>query len=98
MGRWKASEWCGVAYCWNETRAKGLCATHHKQHTEHGLHTQVVANNEITRLFLQKPTRHITALNKHHRKFAATLPIPKDQQLALTKALNSAARRRGVVK
>ena len=98
MSRWKSTKWCAVAYCSNETRAKGLCATHHKQYTQDGLHTQVVANDEITRQFLQKPTLHITALAKTHRKFAQSLPIPADQQRALTRALNKAAIKRGVVK
>ena len=98
MSRWKSTKWCGVAYCSYETRAKGLCATHYKQYTQDGLHTQVVANDEITRMLLQKPTSHITHLSKRHRLFAQSLPIPAHQQRALTRALNSAARRRGVVK
>ena len=98
MGRWKATKWCGVPYCSNETRANGLCATHHKDYKANGLHTELVANDEITRQHLQKPTRHITALHKIHRKFAASLPVSKTQQLALTRALNNASRQRGVVK
>ena len=98
MGRWKTSEWCGVRYCSNPSKSLGLCANHHKQYTEEGLHTQAVANDEITRLLLQKPTAHITYHSKRHRKFAQSLPIPEDQQRALTRALNNTAIKRGVVK
>ena len=98
MSRWKTSEWCGVSGCFNPNHARGLCANHHKQYKEEGLHTQAVANDEITRLLLHKPAYHITYLSKRHRLFAQSLPIPKHQQLALTKALNATALRRGVVK
>ena len=98
MSRWKTSEWCGVSGCFNPSVARGLCATHYKEHTEEGLHTQAVANDEITRLLLQKPTYHKTHLSRQHRLFAQSLPIPAHQQRALTRALNATALRRGVVK
>ena len=98
MSRWKTSEWCGVSGCSNPSKSLGLCATHHKQYTEEGLHTQAVANDEITRMLLHKPAYHITYLSKRHRLFAQSLPIPADQQRALTRALNATALRRGVVK
>ena len=98
MSRWKTSEWCGVSYCSNPSKSLGLCANHHKQYTEEGLHTQAVANDEITRLLLHKPAYHITYLSKRHKKFAQSLPISKEQQLSLTKALNRTAKNLGVVK
>lgn len=98
MARWKAKKWCGVSYCPNETAGKGLCATHIKEYKKHKLHADVVADVEIIRAFLQRPRLNMRMLHKQHRLFAQSLPIPKSQQLRLTKALNATARRRGVVK
>jgi len=98
MSRQKTSEWCGVVYCPNPSRAKGLCSTHHKQYTQDGLHTQVVATDEINRLVLKQPAYSRSYYVRRHRQFARSLPIPKQQQLALTKSLNAIALRRGVVK
>ena len=98
MSRTKSSEWCGVVYCPNPSRAKGLCSTHYKDYTEDGLHTQVVANDEINRLVLKQPAYSLSYHKVRNRQFARSLPIPKHQQLALTKALDATALRRGVVK
>ena len=98
MSRQKTSEWCGVVYCPNPSRAKGLCSTHHKQYTQDGLHTQVVATDEINRLVLKQPAYSHSYYVSKHRQFARSLPITKHQQLALTKALNKTAKNLGVVK
>ena len=98
MGKFRSSEWCGVPYCPSASKVKGLCGSHYKDHMNKGVFQELVANDEVSRSFLKQPAYSPSYYARKHRTFAATLPIPKHQQVALTQALNATALRQGVVK
>ena len=98
MSKQKTSEWCGVSGCWKSSASKGLCVKHYKEHNETGIHTELVANDEITRCFLKQPAYSPAYYKRKHRLFAQSLPITADEQRALARALNKTAERRGVMK
>ena len=98
MPNMRSSEWCGVSGCFNPNHARGLCANHHNEYKEQGIHSQAVANDEINRWFLTKPAYSPDYYKRIHRTFAQSLPIPVRQQRALARSLNATAHRRGVVK